>query len=343
MRIAIDGGALTTNSLLHYGNFTVTYELLHALFRADTKNTYDIYTIDDFKMNAPDNFHFIRLSPTRGWMKLRVSVEQAVTRPDVFVALNQALPFYTSGKIISLSHGLSFMKYSDFYPDSAKKMTQQLHTLYKKSDSIIVSSKKVKADFKKYLGDDKKVVVIPFGIPTGFTEKSLRYKRKKIILYVGMGHPIKQLSALIESFKELTNDPLYYNYLLVLVGTTKEYVQSLDIPSYISNKLLVIPHALPIELIKFYNEASVVVSSSFYESFNLPLLEALSQGTPTVALSSAVIPEMEKYVYVCADKSTLAQTIKKALTYGPSVNLKELHKNFNWDSFAKKLITLYEK
>ena len=42
-KISVDGGALSNNSKNHFGNFTVTQELLRALPLTDQKNKYTVF------------------------------------------------------------------------------------------------------------------------------------------------------------------------------------------------------------------------------------------------------------------------------------------------------------
>lgn len=333
MNIAIDGGALNANTIHHYGNFTFTGELINALSRVDGINSYTLYTYEPYNsLRLPENFRIKCLIPKKGWMKLRVSLEELKNKSDIFLALNQSLPVHTRAKIISFSHGLSFMKFPALYPDSYTKMKRQVEEMLKRSSHTVVSSQKVEKDFDSYFGDNKNIHVIPFGIPSMFRQNSLRYKRKKIILYVGMNHPIKQLDYITESFNKLTRDKKYGTYLLLLVGVEKKYSQK---------NILTIPHATHVELLKFYNEAACLLSASLYESFNLPILEALSQETPVVALSRAVIPELKNYVYTCAQKKDFVTIIKKALIQPKKINLSKLREQFSWDNFAARLIGLY--
>ena len=44
------------------------------------------------------------------------------------------------------------------------------------------------------------------------------------------------------------------------------------------------------------SNATALLTASHYESFNFPVLEALSQGCPVIGLKSAIIPEFKPYV-----------------------------------------------
>jgi len=84
------------------------------------------------------------------------------------------------------------------------------------------------------------------------------------------------------------------------------------------------------------------VTASFYESFNLPVLEALSQGCQPIGLSSAIIPELSPYVYVAYDKNTFVENMRR-VAEGERKNIEygKLNKEFSWKSYVEKLQQLY--
>ncbi len=85
---------------------------------------------------------------------------------------------------------------------------------------------------------------------------SNRELMNKFFLVVGMDHPIK-------------------NRQMLPTGKYK-FIFASDVPR--------------IKLRSLYRQALALVTVSVYESFNLPVLEALSQGCPVIGLKSAIIP-----------------------------------------------------
>ena len=186
------------------------------------------------------------------------------------------------------------------------------------------------------MGDSKKIVVIPFGIPHEFLQLKPSKTRKPFLLFVGMNHQIKNLAFIIKAISELRKVDGYQKFKLTLVGVP----HLSDKPKYVQ----CIPHASHKELLALYRSTSCLVSASLYESFNLPVLEALSQNTPVVATDGAVIPELKKYVTLAKDNTTdfaktIAEVIKKSLT----INQDQLRKEFNWERYAISLSSLLNK
>lgn len=342
--IHVDGGALSENPENRFGNFTVTQELLRELTIIDSKNRYTVLTIETVRLphfaeigrSTRNDMVYKKLSPKIGWMKLRVSLEELTHPSDVFLGLNQSLPLYTKGKKIALCHGLSFLKYSELYPGSFRRMKKEIEDINRRADNIIVSSTRVKQEWKELVGNTKKIVVIPFGIPNEFLKLKSSQKRKPFLLFVGMNHPIKNLPFLIKTVSELRKIEGYQKFTLTLIGVT----HFSDKPRYVK----CISHASHKKLLALYRSTSCLVSASLYESFNLPILEALSQNTPVVSTSCATIPELKKYVTIA--KPNVSDFVKKVVDVirePPVVDQKQLREEFSWEDYAITLSSLLNK
>ena len=83
------------------------------------------------------------------------------------------------------------------------------------------------------------------------------------------------------------------------------------------------------------------MTASHYESFNFPILEALSQGCPVIGLKSAIIPELKSYVNMARDLDEFVDNMKE-IKIKPSVqSINRLYKIFNWKNYVKDLVRLY--
>ncbi|MBI5122902.1 glycosyltransferase [Candidatus Roizmanbacteria bacterium] len=307
MKISIDGGALTPKNNQRFGTAVFSENLVKAFQLYDKKNQYHVYTFDNLK-------------PKLFWLKGRVSIEEFINKKAVFLALNQAIPFYTSGKVISFCHGLSYHFYPQYY--SVKDVTRlniQLNEMIERSDIIIVSSQKVKNELTSmYRYIEQKIIVLPFGIPFDMKRGGIK-KKEKYFLFVGMDHPIKNINFIKQAFNEFIKDKKYKDY--------KFYILTKNV----SRK----------KLKKLYQKAAALLTSSHYESFNFPVLEALSQGCPVVGLKSAIIPELETYVNLTNNVEEFVEKMKK-ITKKPDVqSINQLYTKFNWKNYVKNLVKLY--
>ncbi len=314
MKISIDGGALNLKNNQRFGTAVFSENLVKALQLYDKKNQYSIYT-------------FKNLKPKLFWLKGRVSLEELKQKNDVFLALNQAIPLYTSGKIINFCHGLSYYFYPQYYPTKdVIRLNKQLKEMIKRSDKIIVSSEKVKDELVSINQlINKKIIVLPFGIPFDMVNKNIKYQRSNIknkdkyFLYVGMDHAVKNIEFIKEAFKKFKKSKGFESYKLILV--TKNCSRK--------------------KLRSLYRNATALLTASYYESFNFPVLEALSQGCSVIGLKSAIIPELRPYVNVAANNKEFVEFMKKISTKPNTKSSKQLYAKFNWKNYVNNLVKLY--
>jgi O-antigen/teichoic acid export membrane protein len=322
MKISVDGGALNPKNNKRFGTAVFSENLVKALQLYDKENQYSIYT-------------FKNLKPKLFWLKGRVSFEELKQKKDVFLALNQAVPLYTSGKIISFCHGLSYHFYPELYSNKdVIRLNKQLKEMIKRSDKIIVSSQKVKAELVSINRlIDTKIFVLTFGMPLDMKRGRIK-KKEKYFLFVANNQPIKNIDFILQSFKRLKCDIGYKGHKLILVGNWKKYEnKNLGIVS--------IGNVSRSKLKSLYQNTSALLTSSFYESFNFPVLEALSQGCPVIGLKSAIIPELAPYVNSVNNLDKFVENMKK-ITKKPSVSsINRLYTKFNWKNYVSNLVRLY--
>ena len=309
MKISVDGGALNPKNNQRFGTAVFSENLVKALQLYDNKNQYYIYTFENLK-------------PKLFWLKGRVSLEEFKQKKDVFLALNQALPLYASGKIISFCHGLSYHYYPEYYSKKDNiRLNKQLSEMVKRSDKIIVSSEKIKSEL---ISIDRsianKIIVLSFGIPFDMSSYAkASADKKKYFLFVGMDHPIKNINFIKKAFNEFKKDRKYYDYKLYVL--TKNVTRQ--------------------KLGKLYQYATALLTASRYESFNFPVLEALSQGCPVIGSKPAVIPELKPYVNAVNTIEEFVERIKN-ISKKPSVqSINRLNKKFNWKDYVENLVKLY--
>lgn len=179
----------------------------------------------------------------------------------------------------------------------------------------------------------------------------------KFVLYVGEANWNKNVLSLCQACSNL-------KIPLVLVG--KVWLKGDDYRSdnientplemvldYIKGKdLFIRPGFVPTsDLVSLYNSADLYVQPSTYEGFGLPLLEAMSCGTPVVSTKVSSLPEIAADAAIYAkDTSTegLSDAIKKF--FALSAKEKEVAsqkaliqaKKFSWAATAAATIAVYK-
>ncbi len=206
--------------------------------------------------------------------------------------------------------------------------------MIERSSHILVSSSKVSQELQDWYGvHANRITAIPFGIPQGLAP-SKRYKPKKILLWVGSLHPIKQLDVALSAFSLLRKKNEYRMYKLVLVGVPQQ--------TRLPNSVMALGHVSRDNLQKIYHEASALLVTSRYESFHFPTLEALACGTPVVSVQSACIPELAPYVTrVTEDSEAIAYQLAQIIRRSPAINTDKLKQEFSWKNYSAALMHLY--
>lgn len=340
MKIALDGGGLCVNKSQMFGNYISSKEIITSLHKIDKNNQYTIYSFCKPNISITAKNHTFKIiQPKRFWNIFRVPLEQFMHKTDWYLALNQAIPLYTSGKVISICHGLSYMLHPKLYPEALETLKNQLYHMVKRSTYIVVTSKKVKKELEKIYPNFKNIKIIPFGIPY-----DMKYKLKKVqnlpyfnpkkeyLLFVGMDHPIKNISLLLSKFIEYKKRNTNSNLLLYMVGVSSKYTNK----TYGIYTFQKISRA---QLKQAYFFAKCTVSFSYYESFNFPIVESLSQKCPVIGFASSIIPELKPYVTIVRITDTLEEMLKKIKSNKNHEKFKP--NDFSFDTFAEKLLTLF--
>jgi len=241
----------------------------------------------------------------------------------------------------------------------------------KKADVIATISKYSARDLVKYFPTVNKniVNVIPNGIesiniPTNLEKTWSNIINKyqinnDIIFYLGGFAPRKNVPRLLKAYHLLIKSKKI-NYQLVLSGRfsqNKDIANNINqIKQYISQNNLekqvrIIDYLNYNEKIVFLAKAKFFVYPSLYEGFGLPILEALSLGTPVLTSKNSAMEELaEKYVLYAnpQDVNNIAnKMIELIKNYTRSKQTAELAKiklipKFNWQNSAKMYYNLYK-
>lgn len=288
------------------------------------------------------------------------------------------LPLRRRFKTVVTIHDVIPLIFLQHYPAGFKgKINFILQKLSLNSvNGIITDSKASKSDIVKYL-KIKENLVYPILLAAEKDFKVipdsnlLKVKRKynlpeAFLLYVGDANWVKNLPFLIEGFYKLKKNPLFNNLKLVLIGGVfLKKVENYDHPELISIKKVnksILDFGLENEIIKpgrveksdlvaFYNLATLYVQPSFYEGFGLPVLEALSCGTPVICSNTGSLKEIGGEAAVYFDPKDETQFVKVAAEILESnslqrklsdLALKQAAK-FSWNKVKQETQEVYKK
>ncbi len=210
--------------------------------------------------------------------------------------------------------------------------------------------------------------VIPCGVdlekfhpmPTAEARSRLGLGPGPILLFVGRMEPLKGASLLLEAAGWLAAEgEAHRSMQLVMVGgepggnPEEDRLRRLARDLGIQDRVYfpgVISHA---ELPLYYNSADACVVPSYYESFGLAALEALSCGVPVIAapvggLSSFLRDGHNAVLFDCHHPRSLAGAIRRLLTEPGlrarlAANSRHSIMHLGWDGVAGQVISLYRE
>ena len=180
---------------------------------------------------------------------------------------------------------------------------------------------------------------------------------EKFLLYVGGISPHKNLSVLINAFKQICDDQTQFDVKLVLVGDYKDDPFFSAYPSLkkqvaelgLENKVIFTGFITDEDLVRFYNAATLLVFPSLEEGFGLPALEAMACGTPVAASNCSSLPEVIAEAgrfFDPRDEQNVADVIKEILKDDSLRNkMKENSlkraREFSWKKAAEDTLSIF--
>lgn len=237
-----------------------------------------------------------------------------------------------------------------------------LKNAIKKTDLVITVSNSMKNELVKNFKD-----LNPYVIYNGIgqldkiinQEEIIKFKSDynlndeyKYILTVGHLEKRKNYFNLLCAFNEIRK--VKGEFKLIILGNDSGEMENLK--NYVTknnliNYVIFLKGLSDIEVIKAYKISSLFVFPSYYEGFGIPLIEAMTYGTPYVTSDIDVFKEITENKGVYFDPNDIEDIIKKIILVLNSDKIKNNLVNygfdrsldFNYKKLAVKLSELYKK
>ncbi len=193
-----------------------------------------------------------------------------------------------------------------------------MHTIefIKHADLLLAISDSVKDDLVQHLNiPENKIQTIYSGIGSDFCKKEITEKQKKdflnrygirqkFIVFPGGADFRKNVPGTLRAYAKLP-EALKKKYLFVVTGITSEEYKKMLLEiskeENIENRILVCNHVPIDDLVTFYNLADLLVFTSQYEGFGLPVAEAFKCGTPVLTSRNSSLGEIAKDAALLVD------------------------------------------
>lgn len=261
------------------------------------------------------------------WRSSFISEDIRARNLDVYHGLSNELPKripFSTKKIVTI-HDLIFLKYPEWYPIIDRNIYyKKFRHACKQADAIVAVSEQTKQDVIYYFNiPEEKIKVIYQSCGDQFTHRATDQDKKqfrersnlpeKYILYVGTIEERKNLLTLVRSLTKVQD------ISLVVIGKKKKYFEEVNRfinANSLQNRIIYTENIGTEELRLYYQNATVFVYPSRYEGFGIPVIEALSSGTPVITSSVSALPEAggSGTLYINPDDADeLAQKINMVL------------------------------
>ena len=172
------------------------------------------------------------------------------------------------------------------YHHESKKYFRKLDKALKNIDYLLPASKYLTIDYKKKLKTNTTIDYIPLTI-NYFPEKISKLEKNNIIA-VGRLEPEKGFEDLIDIMSKVIKKNKNLRLTIIGDGSQRNKIET-KIKSLKLEKNITITGYLTQEQIKkYYQKASLLINTSYEESFGLVLIEAASYGIPSIAFSCAL-------------------------------------------------------
>ena len=283
-----------------------------------------------------------------GWPK----VESATGKIDL-VHCTSIIPFACSAKLVATIHDLAFLKYPQFFSRRGNAVFRRsLKILLKRADMLLCSSQSTLADCSEFGFSSDRLSHVPLGVnaPIVMTTRDQIKTRYNLpdsfLLFVGTLEPRKNLSRLIAALETLGDSVPE----LVVVGATGwgDVTDSAKISSQFKSRVRFAGFVQPSDLGAIYASAEVLCYPSLMEGFGLPILEAMSYGTPVVTSKGSSTQEVAGNAAVLVDPldvSNIASGVLQALSHKSELSRLGLARasELTWQATAAKTADVYEQ
>ena len=267
---------------------------------------------------------------------------------DLFHGLNQRLPHFPPRTTVATFHDLFVLTGEYSTPEFRARFAEQARQAAAGSQAIITVSAFTKSQVVNLLGvDPARVHVVHHGSRKLVYPKDLA--RENIILNVGAIQKRKNIARLVAAFETVDS-----SWRLVLAGSAG--FGSEEILTQIGNspardRIRVLGYVAPGELAGWYARASVFAFPSLDEGFGMPLLEAMSAGTPVLTSNRSALPEVAGYAALLVDPEdvgALAQGLrdlaeKRELRQELAFRGLQRASLFTWENAVRQTWAVYRK
>jgi glycosyltransferase involved in cell wall biosynthesis len=230
----------------------------------------------------------------------------------------------------------------------------------RQADRYLVGTEWLKRELATWLGDDRKIHVVPFGVDRAFFREAPGGRERGrrdwripddafVVLHVGSTVDRKNVPLVIQTVARLRMEVGVDVYLLQVGGRLTGDQQALIDRLGLSRVVRSIPAADERSLRRAYRAADVLLFPSIYEGFGFPVLEAFASGLPVVTSGAGGLREVGGDAAVIVDGRDPAAYVQALVDLSEDQDRREalialgMHRaeSFTWRRAADQTAEVY--
>jgi glycosyltransferase involved in cell wall biosynthesis len=277
------------------------------------------------------------------WTRPRFIREQKKDMTGVNLFVQPELYFNTPGIDIVTVHDLFMKYYTDvdgLYENFRQKIyVRRFERAIKNADHFIAVSTQTKQQLIKEGVEEEKISVVNLGVREKFSIQEKLEGRENRIGYLGDFRPRKNVGRLLEDFTENSNE--LRDFELVLGGGGGSEEGRLK-EKYSVEEKIEFQGRIPEEgITEWYNSLKAFFFPSELEGFGLPVLEAISCGTPVFVYEDADIPEeVKRYCITVKSVTEVPGKFEELSEEDVQEKADEITEEFDWDETVRETLDL---
>ena len=361
MRIGFDGRSLTSPAA---GVRRYASELLRAL--TALREPIELVILGgDAATPLPDGCERVGEPPhpptNAGWSIVGLPWAARRARVDVLHAPAYTGPFLSAMPVVLTIHDVSYARHPEWFPYRRDAVRRAFYRQCAVSADAVITDSTFSADeiHAAYAIDRRRITVVPLGVTLpAFRDGAALLPagvRTPFLLHVGDLHERRNLATVVSALADARRrDAGLANLSLVLAGIDRgvqeailQHARRLDS----SDAVLPVGAVGEEQLWALYRCATALVYPSRYEGFGLPLLEAMSCGTPVIASRAASIPEVVGDAGILVDPMSVDAWTSAVIRVASTADVREPLRaaglqraaSFSWERTARATLDVYRR
>jgi glycosyltransferase involved in cell wall biosynthesis len=246
-------------------------------------------------------------------------------------------------------------------PDSLRnRLLRRTLKALRQADLFLVGTEWLKRELATWLGDDRKIRVVPFGVDRAFFREAPGGRERGrhdwripqdafVVLHVGSTVDRKNVPLVIQTVARLRMEVGVDVHLLQVGGRLTPDQEQLIERLGLKRVVRSIPAAYERTLRRAYRAADVLLFPSLYEGFGFPVLEAFASGLPVVTSGAGGLREVGGDAAVIVDGRDPAAYVDALVELSEDQDRREAlialgmarAEEFTWKRTAEQTAELY--